>query len=68
MASTPGDEEANEEHKAGVAYWVHVKETLDREAEEMKLERRRAWEKLRGKAGLGADAPPSPAVASPGTG
>ncbi|KAL8293631.1 hypothetical protein RQP46_000332 [Phenoliferia psychrophenolica] len=69
-ASTPGDEEANEEHKEGVAYWVHVKETLDREAEEMKLERRRAWEKLRAKAGLGEAAPPPPpaTAVSPGTG
>lgn len=51
--STPGAEEANDEHREGVAYWVHVKETLDREAEELKRERRRAWERIQGKAGTG---------------
>lgn len=29
-----------------MAYWAGVKETLDREAEELKLERRRQWEAL----------------------
>lgn len=43
-----GEEEDNTEHKEGVAYWMEVKETLDREAEEMKRERRRAWEKFKG--------------------
>ena len=33
-----------------MAYWVEVKETLDREAEERLVERRKAWERLKGNA------------------
>lgn len=45
--TTPGEEEENEEHKEGVAYWVEVKETLDREAEERLVERRARFDKLK---------------------
>ncbi|ORY84195.1 hypothetical protein BCR35DRAFT_313564 [Leucosporidium creatinivorum] len=40
--TTPGPEEDSAEHKEGVAYWLGVKETLDREAEERVLERRKS--------------------------
>jgi hypothetical protein len=42
----PGEEEDSIEHKEGVAYWVDVKETLDREAEEDLRARRQKWEEL----------------------
>lgn len=43
----PGEEEENEEHKDGVAYWVEVQETLDREAAERLVERAAKWEKIK---------------------
>lgn len=46
QVETPGEEEENEEHKEGVAYWVEVKEILDREAEERLVLRRKQWEKI----------------------
>ncbi|KAM0753289.1 hypothetical protein T439DRAFT_378988 [Meredithblackwellia eburnea MCA 4105] len=46
------EDEVKEEDREGVAYWVEVKETLDREAEESKERRRKEWESL--KAGTGA--------------
>ena len=46
LVETPGEEEENDEHKEGVAYWVEVKEILDREAEERVVLRRKQWEKI----------------------
>ncbi|ORY52838.1 hypothetical protein BCR35DRAFT_18715 [Leucosporidium creatinivorum] len=45
--TTSGPEEDSAEHKEGVAYWLGVKETLDREAEERVVERRKRWEEVR---------------------
>lgn len=48
IISPAGIEEDNLEHKEGVAYWDEVREILDREAAELKIERRRKWENLVG--------------------
>ena len=46
------EEEENETTKEELGYWREVKETLDREAEERRTERRMRWEGMRRRAGL----------------
>ncbi|GAA6062973.1 hypothetical protein JCM10212_005732 [Sporobolomyces blumeae] len=47
------DEDATEREE--LSYWAQVKETLDREAEEKKRDRRAAWERMRAQAGVQDD-------------
>ncbi|GAA5999685.1 hypothetical protein JCM10207_005868 [Rhodosporidiobolus poonsookiae] len=50
-ATSPGaDPDASSEAQEELSYWASIKETLDREAEERKVERQGAWERMRKRA------------------
>ncbi|GAA6043471.1 hypothetical protein JCM8097_000727 [Rhodosporidiobolus ruineniae] len=48
------DPDASAEAQEELSYWASIKETLDREAEERKVERKSAWERMRRRAESGS--------------